>query len=185
MSTSTQGGFTDPLRPCGPSLRPPKGPDMRPQKIRTFRRGDAVARAVIGSLTKIWPRTKWGSRLRWGVCRLRRHGTITEPYYTIIIQLYNLRLRLHLRAFSGRQSEWQRFTHIHIATVESVNHEGFLWTRSGLSSQLHNGSYIMWTPSTAFQCTHRLVLRGKGPDTPNQRKRTVCDEGILLPRVAH
>ena len=25
-------GVTDPLRPCGPSLRPPQGPDARPPK---------------------------------------------------------------------------------------------------------------------------------------------------------
>ena len=30
-------GDTDPLRPCGPSLRPPHGPDERLQKMLTFR----------------------------------------------------------------------------------------------------------------------------------------------------
>ena len=30
-------GLTDPLRPCGPSLRPPQGPDVRLPKIVTFR----------------------------------------------------------------------------------------------------------------------------------------------------
>ena len=45
-------GVTDPLRPCGPSLYPPQGPDVRLPKIVTFCRGDTVARAVIGPLTK-------------------------------------------------------------------------------------------------------------------------------------
>ena len=30
-------GVTDPLRPCGPSLRPPRGPDVRLPEIVTFR----------------------------------------------------------------------------------------------------------------------------------------------------
>ena len=33
-------GFTAPLRPCGPSLRPSQGPDVRLRKIGTLRRGD-------------------------------------------------------------------------------------------------------------------------------------------------
>ena len=45
-------GFADPLRPCGPSLRPPQGPDVRLSKMSTLRRGDAAARAVIGPLSK-------------------------------------------------------------------------------------------------------------------------------------
>ena len=67
-------GGTDPLRPCGPSLRPPQGPDVRLPKIVTLRRGDTAARAVIGPLTK--------TRLRRRVCvliALRRRGTVTEP----------------------------------------------------------------------------------------------------------
>ena len=44
-------GFTDLLRPCGPSLRPAKRPDMHLQKIVTLRRGEGAARAVIGPLT--------------------------------------------------------------------------------------------------------------------------------------
>ena len=31
-------GFTDPLRPCGPSLRPPQGPDVHLPKMSTLRR---------------------------------------------------------------------------------------------------------------------------------------------------
>ena len=48
----------DPLRPCGPSLRPPQGPDVRLPKIVTFRRGDAATRPVIG------PRHTMSKRLR-------------------------------------------------------------------------------------------------------------------------
>ena len=49
---ATQGGVTDPLRPCGPSLRPPQVPDVRLPEIVTQCRGDAAVRAVIGPLTK-------------------------------------------------------------------------------------------------------------------------------------
>ena len=42
-----QGGYG----PCGPSSRPPQGPDVCLPKTVTFRRGDAAARAVIGPLT--------------------------------------------------------------------------------------------------------------------------------------
>ena len=45
-------GLTDPLRPCGPSLRPLQGPDVRLPKMLTFRRDNTAARAVIGPLTK-------------------------------------------------------------------------------------------------------------------------------------
>ena len=62
-------GFTDPLRPCGPSLRPPRGPDVCLTKILTFCWGDAAARAVIGPLTNSRRRTKTGPRLR--LMRLR------------------------------------------------------------------------------------------------------------------
>ena len=51
-------GVTDPLRPCGPSLRPPQGPDVRLSKMSTLRRGDAAARAVIGPLTQTRRRTE-------------------------------------------------------------------------------------------------------------------------------
>ena len=44
-------GFTDPLHPCGPSLRPPQGSDGRLAKILTLGQGDAAAGAVIGPLT--------------------------------------------------------------------------------------------------------------------------------------
>ena len=37
------------------SLRPPQGPDVCLPRVITFRRGDEVARAVIGPLTK----TRW------------------------------------------------------------------------------------------------------------------------------
>ena len=47
----------DPLRPCGPSLRPPQGPDVCHPKIVTSRRGDAAARAAIGPLTETRGRT--------------------------------------------------------------------------------------------------------------------------------
>ena len=57
-------GVTDPLRPCGPPLRPPQGPDVGLTKILTFCRGDAAARAVIGPLTETRRRTKTGSGLR-------------------------------------------------------------------------------------------------------------------------
>ena len=63
-------GFTELLRPCVPSLSPPQGPDVRLPKILTFRRGDAAARAVIGTLTKTVAKpkpdakTETGSRLR-------------------------------------------------------------------------------------------------------------------------
>ena len=39
-------GFTDPLRPCGPSMHPPQGPDVRLQKNCS-----PASRAVIGPLT--------------------------------------------------------------------------------------------------------------------------------------
>ena len=38
-------GFTYPLRPCGPSLRPSQGPVVRLPKVVTLRRGDAATRA--------------------------------------------------------------------------------------------------------------------------------------------
>ena len=50
-------GVTDPLRPCGPSLRPTQGPDVRLPEIVTFRWGDWAARPVIGPLTKTRRRT--------------------------------------------------------------------------------------------------------------------------------
>ena len=50
-------GVADPLHPCGPSLRPRPGPDVRLPKIVTFRGGDAATRAVIGPLTKTRRRT--------------------------------------------------------------------------------------------------------------------------------
>jgi hypothetical protein len=50
-------GVTDPLPPCGPSLRPPQGPDVRLPKIVTFPRGYAAARALIVPLTKTRRRT--------------------------------------------------------------------------------------------------------------------------------
>ena len=46
-----------PLRPCRPSLRPPRGPDARLPEIVTFRWGNAAARPVIGRLTKTRRRT--------------------------------------------------------------------------------------------------------------------------------
>ena len=44
-------GFMDHLRPCGPSFRPPQGPDVRLPKIVTLLGGDAAPGAVIGPLT--------------------------------------------------------------------------------------------------------------------------------------
>ena len=61
-------GFTDPLRQCGPSLRPPQGPDVRLQKMVTLHREDTAASAVIGPLTKTRRSTTPGSRLRRSVC---------------------------------------------------------------------------------------------------------------------
>ena len=43
-------GFMDPLCPCGISLRPPQGPNMRLPIIVSLL--DAAASAVIGPLTK-------------------------------------------------------------------------------------------------------------------------------------
>ena len=57
MVPRSRNGVTDPIRLCGPSLRPPKGPDARLPKIVNFRQGDAAARAVIGPLTKARRRT--------------------------------------------------------------------------------------------------------------------------------
>ena len=60
--------FTDPLRPCGPSLGPPQRPDLRLPEIVTLRRGDAAAKAVIGLLTITRRRTNTGSRLCRSAC---------------------------------------------------------------------------------------------------------------------
>ena len=43
-------GFTDPLRPCGPSMRSRQGPGLRLPKMLTVRL-DAAARNVMGRLT--------------------------------------------------------------------------------------------------------------------------------------
>jgi hypothetical protein len=48
-------GFTDPLRPSGPSLRNPQGLEFRLPKMLTLCQGDAAARAVIGPLTTSFP----------------------------------------------------------------------------------------------------------------------------------
>ena len=61
-------GFTDPLRPHGPSLRLPGGPDVRLSKTVTLRRGDAASRAVIGPLTETRGQNHKGSGLRRSVC---------------------------------------------------------------------------------------------------------------------
>ena len=66
-------------RLCEPSLRPPKGPDVRLPKIVTLRWRDVAARAVIGPLSKTRHRTKTDSQLRRSVCMvlaLRERGTI-------------------------------------------------------------------------------------------------------------
>ena len=79
-------GFTDPLRPCGPSLRPPQGPDGHFRKSVTLRQGDAAARAVIGPLTKTRRGTETGSRLRRSDCVVvasRRRGTVISPFGTL------------------------------------------------------------------------------------------------------
>ena len=73
-------GFTDPLRPCGPSLSPQPGPDVPLPKRVTLRRGDAAARAVISPLTKARRTTKAGWRRRHRVCvviALCQRATIT------------------------------------------------------------------------------------------------------------
>ena len=57
MVPRPRNGVKDPLRSCGPSLRPTQGPDVRHTKMLTFRRGDAAARAVIGPLNKTRRRT--------------------------------------------------------------------------------------------------------------------------------
>ena len=75
-------GFTDPLRPCGPSVRPPQGLDVHLAKSVTLGRGDAAAMSTIGPLVLTRRRTKTGLRLCRSVCvviALRRRGTITEP----------------------------------------------------------------------------------------------------------
>ena len=76
----TQGGYG----PCKPSLRPPLGPVVRLPEIVTFRRGDTIARAVIGPLTKTRTRTQDHKRSRQrrsvcGVLALRECGTIKSP----------------------------------------------------------------------------------------------------------
>ena len=71
-------GATDPLRPCGPSLRPPQGRDAHLPNMLTFRRDDAAARAVIGPLTQTRRRT-----IKVHDCveasALRECGTIISP----------------------------------------------------------------------------------------------------------
>ena len=49
-------GFTDPLSPCGPSLRPPQGPDVRLPKIVTLRRGH---KGCDGPQTTSFPATRF------------------------------------------------------------------------------------------------------------------------------
>ena len=61
-------GFRDPLRPCGPSLRPPQGPEVHILKMLTLRRGNAAARAVIGPLSQ--------TRGRTVILALRRRGAM-------------------------------------------------------------------------------------------------------------
>ena len=65
-------GFTDPLLPCAPSLRPPQRPDIRLPKIVTLHQVDAEAWSVLSVL----------HRTVCVVLALRRHRTIISPWAT-------------------------------------------------------------------------------------------------------
>ena len=72
-------GFCLLLCPCGPSMLPPQGPDVR---LISAKYCNLIARTVIGPLTKTQRRTKTGSPLRRSICAitaLRHCGTITKP----------------------------------------------------------------------------------------------------------